>query len=153
VLLHEEALVIILKNDPGLTALVGSRIYPGVLPQLVVFPAIAYRLTNREHMERLEQRGSAGLVRSTFRLYSCSKGTSGVSSAYGETKKVDAAVIQCLLGFHGTVSNTGTPPASLEVQHVRHVNTLEFYDDATETWQVVTEVDFWAAFERPPALV
>jgi hypothetical protein len=152
VLLHEEALNLILRSDAGITALVASRIFPGTAPQTAAYPALAYRLTDREPQHRLEARGSAGLVRSRYRLYSGAKGHPGASSAYGDSKRLDEAVRLALTGFHGLVSNQASPANTLEVQGIFPEITIEYYDDLTQVWNVATDFDFYAPMGLPVPL-
>jgi hypothetical protein len=56
----EEALVARLQASPGVTALVGSRIYPMQTPQLAVMPSITYQRISTVRIQGL--RGSTGLA-------------------------------------------------------------------------------------------
>lgn len=144
-LLIEEALQITLRGNAGLTALVGTRIVQGVLLQTTTFPAIAYRLVDRESFTHLGGRTSTGLARSTFRFFSTGKG----ASAYSDAKRVNEALRLCLFGFRGTVSNTASPVVTLDIQNIEPGRTDEFYDDPTQTWQVRSDYDVWASEQIP----
>lgn len=144
-LLVEEALQIVLRANTGLMALVGGRIMPGVLSQSTTYPAIAYRLVDREHFTHMSGRISTGLVRSGFRFFSAAKGT----TAYADTKRVNEALRLCLMGFHGTVANQASPVVTLDIQNIEPAGTREFYDDPTQTWQVQSDYDVWASEQIP----
>lgn len=144
-LLVEEALQIILRANAGLTALVGTRITPGVLSQSSAYPAIAYRLVDRDHATHLSGRASTGLARSGFRFFSASKG----ATAYSDTKRVNEALRLALMGFSGTVQSAASPPLTLHIQRIEPTGTREFYDDPTQTWQVQSDYDVWASEQIP----
>src|SRR5262245_41354471 len=117
------------------------------MAQTATFPALVYKLIDREHPPRLEQRASSGLARSRFRLFSTAKGHPAASSAYGDAKRVDEALRLALAGYRGVVTNTGGN--ALFVNGVFPGNSIEFYDDPTQTWQVASEFDFWAQEALP----
>jgi hypothetical protein len=56
-----------LSTHPGLERLIGTRIYPDLLPQNVVYPAISYEL-EQERVDMV-QTGPSGLRESTYRFY------------------------------------------------------------------------------------
>lgn len=147
-LLVEEALAILLRANAALVTLVGNRIYPGALSQTVAYPAIAYRLVDREHVTNLTGRTSSGLARSRFWFISTGKGLNG----YADSKRVNEALRLCLFGYHGVVSNTSSPVVSLDIHNIVAVRTEDLYDDATQTYQVGCAYDVWAAEARPPEL-
>lgn len=144
-LLVEEALSIVLRGNAGLVALVSTRITPGVLTQTSLYPALVYRLVDREHFTHLEGRTATGLARSTFRFFSTGKG----ANAYSDAKRVNEALRLCLFGFRGTVSNTASPVVTLDIQNIEPGRTDEFYDDPTQTWQVRSDYDVWASEAIP----
>src|SRR6185369_7000841 len=110
----EEALFRILSGNAGVSALVVDRIYPGVLTQKVVYPAIAYRLVRREIFPVMDDPGASGLGSSRLRTFSTAHGP----DKYGQAKDIDAAVYAALQGFRGVVSDGQSPPAELEIQGI-----------------------------------
>ena len=144
-LLVEEAISSVLRGNAPLVALVAARIYPGVLPQTVTYPAIAYRLVDRESITHLAGRSATGLARSGFRFFSTAKGM----NAYSDAKRLDEALRLCLAGFHGTVSNGASPANTLDIQIILPGRKDEFYDDPTQTWQVRADYDVWASEQVP----
>jgi hypothetical protein len=144
-LLLEAALRTLLGDDNGVSNIVGSRIFPGVLPQTVQYPAMAYRLVSREHERRLEPRGSSGLARSRFRFFSTAKG----ATAYADAKRLDEALRLCLDGYHGVVSDDQSPASTLRIHGAFAQTTFDQYDDKTQTHQVLTDYDVWAEETQP----
>jgi hypothetical protein len=138
-LLVEEAVSLILRADAGLAGLVGTRIYPGVLPQTVTYPALVYRLNDREHTIHMEPRHATGLTRSEMILFSTGKN-------YADGKRVNEAVRLALYGFRGTV---GTVPDTLDIQVILPLWTDELYEDRTQTWQVRASYNVYASEQLP----
>lgn len=121
----------LLTGKPALTAIVATRIYPGVLPQNVAYPAIAYRAINEQTAVIHESPGTNGQVASRFRFFS-------VAKTYKEMKIVDEALRVALTGFAGTVLGNqiqGVFLASLAADD---------YDDTTETYQFVRDFTVFA---------
>lgn len=144
-LLVEEALGYLLRGNTGLTSLVNLRMYPGILPQNVAYPTIAYVLVGREEFSHLSGRMSTGLARSSFRFFSVAKGV----TAYAYAKRVNEALRLCLQGFSGTVGDGSSPEITLDIQGIELIGTREFYDDLTQTWQVQSDYDIAAPEEIP----
>jgi Protein of unknown function (DUF3168) len=86
----EEILVARLKASPQVTALVGSRIYPMVIPQGVVMPAIAYQRISTVRPGSL--RGPSGIADPRLQV-NCWADT------YGTAKTVAEEVRQSLDGW------------------------------------------------------
>ena len=90
----EEALYTRLSTHAGLSALVGTRIYPSVMPQGVILPAVTYRQISGA---RVHAMGSdAGLARPRFQL-SC------WSTTYSQAKDVAAQLRAALQRWRGTL--------------------------------------------------
>lgn len=95
----EEAVNTRLMAVAAITALVGTgtaaRIYPLVIPQDAIRPALAYQKTNspKEHSHS----GSSNLARSRFQ-FTCQAET------YTSAKALAAAVRDGLIGYRGTIS-------------------------------------------------
>ena len=101
-MLIEQAIYQILKNDAGVIALVGNRIFYGVLDQIVNYPAIAYRppaVGNRTLLRTLG--GGCSLVSQRVHVYSASKGrgNSIAEQAAEPTTQLPAALISSSRAF------------------------------------------------------
>ena len=90
----EQMLVKQLLAYPAVTALVGTRIYPGVAPQGTTADYIIYELLTRHPFQ--DHGGSGGLhrARMSFLCY---------SATYANAKAAAAAVTTVLDGFKGTM--------------------------------------------------
>lgn len=140
-----EAIRLKLLADAGVSAIT-TRIYPGVLSQSVTYPAIAYRITGKDPVLKLEERGRNGLARFSIRFFST---TDRAHGGYDTAKNLDDAIRLCLEGFRGSISNDDSPIETVEIDGIFHSNTFDGYEDRTETFQVLTEYDVWAEEEKP----
>ena len=93
----ETALYSILSGDSGVSAIVGTRIYPKVIPQLASLPAVSYQeITGmREHT----MDGPVGMVRSRWQI-NC------VADSYSALRALADAVRKALDGYCDTASST-----------------------------------------------
>lgn len=140
------ALRLLLIADAGVSALVSTRIYPGILEQTVTLPAIAYRRVNEEPEIRLESRGSAGLQLSRWRFFATANG----NGAYVAATAIDEAVRLAIHGYSGTVDDGLSPSVdSLEIHGIFKENAFDIYDDTTKTHQVVADYAVWSVQEQP----
>ncbi len=94
-MMPEEALYAHLAADANVSALVGSRIYPLLLPQRCTLPAIAYQRISRMGVHA--HTGPSGLARCRIQ-YTC------VGRTYAEVKSVATAVRQALDGLRGDIN-------------------------------------------------
>ncbi len=95
----EEALYSYLSTYAGLAALVGTRIYPLVLPQNPTLPAITYQKVSRAG-ERAMSSPSPRVTRSRFQ-FSC------WGTTYGSVKDVAAQLKAALQDYQGLMGGTG----------------------------------------------
>ena len=149
-LLHE-ALRIRLKADVAVAALVEDRIYGAVAAQSTAFPALVYRLINKDPVRRMNRRGHSGLCRYRFRFLSaCDKEAGGAIGAYATAKAVDEAVRLCLEGFQGTITKTTvSPEESVIVNGIFQRNSNDAYEDKSQTYHVISDYDVWAVEQQP----
>lgn len=150
----EEALKILILENAGVSALIGTRLYPGSLPQTATYPALSYRLERRRGIQRLDPRGTGDILTlSVVRFFSSAKG----NNAYSTAKAIDAALFQCLYGFNGTVTNTAlSPQQSLYIDGIHDIDSRDFEFDSAEanalllgTKQVLSDYGVWAPRPRP----
>jgi len=96
----EAAVVAILELDAGVTALVGTRIYPKVLPQNVTYPAIRYqRISTARGQFRVMTRSGGKATRQQPRFQLDSYGLTESS-----VQAVAAAVRAALDGYAGVAA-------------------------------------------------
>jgi len=123
----EEGLYWHLSHDAGVIALVGSRIYPQVIPQDVALPAMAYQRISgpRDHTHS----GPSGLARARVQI-TCS------ASSYSQAKGVAAAVRESVDGFKGTMLDVTVGAAFVEDE-------IDGYGTSQETFTVRLDVNAW----------
>ena len=90
----EERLYTRLTTDPTLTALVGNRVTPVLLPQDVTYPAITFNRVSTERIQTLS--GSTGLARASFQV-------SAFSPDHTEMLTVASGIREALDGNEGTL--------------------------------------------------
>jgi len=86
-----EALVDYLKTYPGVQALVGTRIFPSIVPANTTYPALTYHLLPSRHTH------VANYVEAQFSLTAWSK---SVATSWAVAKQLRLA----LDGFHGDMA-------------------------------------------------
>ncbi len=141
------ALRLRLINDAAVSTLIGTRIFAGVLKQGVTYPAVAYRQIGADSIERLEERGHSGLAQYRYRFFST---TTLANGGYDTAKDVAEAIRLCIQGFSGVITDSSVSPIeTLNIQGVFHRFTLDGYDDSTQTYQVISDYEVWAAEVQP----
>jgi len=93
---------ILLTADAGITALVGTRIYPQLLPQAPMFPAISYQVVSGFRETAMD--GPAGVNRARLQ-FDC------WASTYLQAEAVANAVRVAIDGFKGSI---GSPARVLQ---------------------------------------
>lgn len=86
----EERIFTRLSGNAGLSALVGSRIYGGTLPQNVTLPAIIYFLVNDKPLNSLSGENARKNGRYQFDIY---------AQTYRETKLIKAALLAAMAPY------------------------------------------------------
>jgi hypothetical protein len=115
----ENALYTILTGNVALAALVSARVYPGVIPQNIALPALAYQViaTERDYHHGGQQNTAGPLVQITVE-----------AASYSSAKSVAAAVRVALSGYRGTVGTTN----STEIRGVFLENEYDGYNLETD---------------------
>lgn len=108
-----------LLADGTVSGLVGTRIYPVVLPQGVTYPAIAYSRVSGERLHHLGGASGRGLPRISFSMW---------GRTYTEAYSVADAVRHVLDGFNGLLT---TIKASVLIE-----NEMDDYDDTVQKHRV-----------------
>ncbi len=126
----EEALFAHLKDCTGLKNLVGDRIYPLVLPQKAVLPAVTYQKISGERLHELQ--GDTGFTRPVYQL-SC------LAETYAQCKAVAEQVRLCLQnhsGLMGGIEGVAVGAVLLEGE-------LEGYESDTGTFYINMDFQFY----------
>lgn len=90
----EEAVYAILTEDAAVGALVGTRVYPQVIPQDVALPAVAY---SRISTRRVKKRERRELARARVQV-------NAEASSYAGAKTLAAAVVGALDAVQRTIA-------------------------------------------------
>lgn len=116
------ALVAELEGNGGVSALVGTRIYPVVGPRLATLPYIIYQRISQTHEHHTT--AAAGLTTPRWQITCVASSASG-AAALGE------AVREALDGFRGTMGSGGNT-ASVRMCHLdNEIEGFEDKDDAS----------------------
>ncbi|MDA8212162.1 MAG: DUF3168 domain-containing protein [Clostridia bacterium] len=115
----EEALYAHLNTYANLTALVGNRIYPLVLPQKGSYPAITYQKVSGPRLHALQT--DPGTAHPRFQI-SC------WAQTYSKAKAVVKQVQAALQDFSGIMGGAG----GVQVDAVLFENEFDLYEEETE---------------------
>lgn len=124
----------LLVETAEIAALVDGRVYAPVLPQTVIYPALAYRQVGGT--EDLDLDGSIGFLALQFRVFAAATKASG---DYTMASQVGEAVRRSLNGYRGFVLGDDSPPTGIRFQLITALSTFDVYDDRTQTHQVITD--------------
>lgn len=120
----EEDIYSFLTGNAGVAALVGTRVYPLMLPQDCTLPAVAYRRVDTPRI--YSHQGYSGLARPRFQ-FDC------LAASYASASAVAEAVRSAFAGWREAYGGTAF------VQGEQDVPWLE----ATEHFQVSVDVIIW----------
>lgn len=127
----EEALVDILEADAAVAAVVDDRIYPIVLPQGAMLPAIVYQRISGPRAETMQ--GPSGLAWPRFQFVS-------VGATFGDAMAVAVAVRQALDGYRGMVGG-------VTIHGILILNEFQQFNPATaeeaESWLIYQDFRVW----------
>jgi len=132
----DEALFTHLSTTAGITALVGTRIYPIVMPPGVALPAISLQKISMERTHAFRQ--DAAITRASFQISSWAK-TDAVKKGYAHAQACAAAVRAALQNYSGTMGGIG----GIVVDAVLIENEMDDYDSASETYVVHQDFEIW----------
>lgn len=123
-----------LKGAAGVLALVGTRIYPDVLPQDVTYPAIVYSRigAGKEHTQGKD----SGLSETSMQV-------SGWTDTVLERVALRKQVRLALQDFSGDLGSQG-----VTVRAVLMDDETDFYDDSVKKYQFADDYTFWHLEDR-----
>jgi len=121
-----------LLAQSGISDLVGTRIYPGVLPQGATRPAVEMHVISRTHVQHLQGIQAAGTVRFQFDV---SAETQLAADAVAEAI---VAAFRSLAASPATIG-AATYVGDLEIQGPR--DTSEPPDDGSDAWTYGASLD------------
>jgi len=116
----EAAIFSRLTNDAAVSALISSRVYPLILPQNSILPAVTYTRVSGERVRSLS--GPSGLALPRFQIDSWAESFSVVKDLAGKIRK-------SLDGFRGNVSGVEIKGMSIESDSdlFETINGKDFY--------------------------
>ena len=123
----EEVLTARLRTDPGVSALVGNRIYPGKAPQGTTSAYIVYDLLGGENVGAHD--GFTGLRSGRISFASC-------APKYGEAKAVAEAVRLALAGWRGV-------QGGLEISVPQVFEDEDLWDDTLSLHVIVVDMEMY----------
>jgi hypothetical protein len=103
----EEAVVDILTNDGGVSALIGTRCYPYLVPQDQALPAVAYQKISGSPFYAHD--GEAGLSQARIQI-------NNVDDDYAGAKALARAVRSALSAYTGTAATVKLDGAFLQIE-------------------------------------
>jgi len=115
----DEALVTHVATVAAVTALIGSRFYPGAAPQNATLPHAIYHRVSSERAGSLL--GSSGLADPRFQI-------SALASTYGVARAVAEELRKAISGYQGLMGSLGVA-ASVAT------NDIDIYYDDVRIWQ------------------
>lgn len=118
-----------LANYAGLSALVGTRITPGLLNQGAALPAVTFRKISAP---RIHQMGSdPGLVEARYEV-NCWGDAEDNADGFGDIEDVGAQVVAALSRYSGTISSVVVDEIFLEDEN-------NVYEPSTKTWRRILD--------------
>ena len=125
--LIESALHSHLTSDAAVSTIVGTRVYPLLIPQDASLPAIAYQRISA--LRVTAQDGPSNLARSRLQV-TC------VAESYSGVKALATAVRQALHGYKGTVDGVTVGASFLETD-------VDQYADESGLYSVQMDFRIW----------
>lgn len=123
----ESALRSRLATFSGLTALVGTRIYPLIMPQDAAFPAVTYQKISGPRVHAKE--GPLGEAYPRFQVSVWAK-------EFGDSRRVSEQVRLALDGWRGTVAGVTVRDSAL-------ANETDLYESDTATYHTALDFIIW----------
>lgn len=135
----EQALHDKLADTAGVSALVGSRIYPLLAPQRATRPYVTYQRISTERDFALD--GGVGRAQGRIQI-----------DAWAETqlgaRAVADAIRAALHGFTGDIAWGGSPAATATIRACRLVDERDFIDDEAQPRLYRISMDFLIAWDE-----
>lgn len=111
----EEGLYSYLTADANLTTLIGSRIYPNIIPEGSASPAVAYQRISSRRWHPHDGRGGLAQVRVQLTI---------TGDSYQSVKGVAEAIREALDGYEGPMG----PGGGLEIEGCLIDNEIDGFD-------------------------
>lgn len=126
----EPGLYTYLSTDPATSALVGLRVYPNIVPEGTILPAIQYQRITTDRDDDYDEFGTMrSFVRATVQI------TAWATSAQA-AMEVGEAVMLALSGFHGSLGGVA-------VGRVTNIRESDVYDPQKKLHGRTADFEFW----------
>jgi hypothetical protein len=119
-----------LVANAAVTALVGGRIFPNVMPEGSTMPAIVYTIVSDVPENSFDGSASSRLKNATVQIDSYARASKGIG-AYAGAHQVDDAVVE-------VVANLQEPGLSATLESAR-----DLFDNETEYHRVSSDFTVW----------
>ena len=129
----DDSLYSYLSGYAGLVALVSKRIYPTIMPNNVILPAVSFQRISTERTHAFQ--ADVALTSATYQISSWGKNDT-VKKGYAHADAVSKQVRAALQNYSGTMGST-------TVNAVLLIGELTDYDTATETYAVHQDYEIW----------
>lgn len=133
----------LLRDDAGVGAIAGDRIYPQVAPRDAAEPYIVYQRVSRVDLGR-DLDGANELVQARVQVDSYADG-------YNTARNLADAIRRRLDGYKGTVDLTGSPSETLRIGGISLIEDRDDFDDSVKPKLHRVIQDYLCIFEEPPA--
>jgi len=125
-----EALYSYLSSYTDLTSLVGTRIYPDILPQKCSNPSIAYQQIDEGELDTFSQPNTLIYPVYQFTIYADTR-----SSANAVAKQLRLA----FKNYSGAMGGDG----GVTVSAVKKISRISDYSDDTKEYKVIMDFEIW----------
>lgn len=112
---------------PSITAVIGSRVYPLLLPQNVVYPAISYQRITGQTIQSNDGDSKLGYSRIQITAW---------AATYAESRELAAEIRTALIGFKGLMG-------AVWITGVTHEIDVDLYDNDTKTFYTACDYTIW----------
>lgn len=121
-----------LSNDEKIKKIVGNKIYPVILPQNLVLPAIVYSSVLTNYDSALQ--GDTGFVRQTIQIVSHAK-------TYKEARELSRLIKKIIQNLHGNMGGVFIEAVFIKTDYELNTNTSLKFD--TEEYMCSIEFEFY----------
>jgi len=129
----EKGLFTLLSTDPAISGMIGTRIYPLLLPTGAVMPAMTYQVVGGAGDPTFE---TSGLIKLRMQ-FSC------WGDKYSDAAQLRKALVKLLNGYGGILSD-GT-----NLQLGEFIQPIDYFDNDTLLFRCAVEFYFLFDFPRP----